>query len=98
MIGRVETEVERGGTIEYETRHYLCSIRMTAEMFGQTVRGHWGIENRLHWILDMVFQEDLGRLRVGNAPANMAIVRHSALNPVYRAKPVSSFKNRRKRA
>jgi len=91
MNGRVETEVERGGTIEYETRHYLCSIRMTAEMFGQTVRGHWGIENRLHWILDMVFREDLARLRVGNAPANMAIVRHSALNLLYRAKPVTEL-------
>ena len=45
MIGRVETEVERGGKIEYETRYYLCSIRMTAEMFGQAVRGHWGIES-----------------------------------------------------
>jgi predicted transposase YbfD/YdcC len=98
MIGRVETEVERGGTIEYETRYYLCSITMTAEMFGQAVRGHWGIENRLHWVLDVVFREDLARLRTGNAPANMAIIRHSALNLLYRAKPITSFKNRRKRA
>ena len=50
MIGRVETEVERGGKIEYETRYYLCSLalRMTAELFGTgVVRGHWGVENRL---------------------------------------------------
>ena len=98
MIGRVETEVERGGKVEFETRYYLCSIRMTAELFGQAVRGHWGIENRLHWVLDVVFREDLARLRSGNAPANMAIVRHAALNLLSRAKPTTSFKNRRKRA
>jgi predicted transposase YbfD/YdcC len=98
MIGRVQTEVERGGKIEYETRYYLSSTRLTAEMFGQVVRGHWGIENRLHWVLDVVFREDLARLRSGNAPANMAIVRHAALNLLSRAKPITSFKNRRKRA
>ena len=98
MIGRVETEVERGGTIEFETRYYLCSIKTTAEPFGQAVRGHWGIENRLHWVLDVVFREDLARLRSANAPANMAIVRHAALNLLSQAKPSTSFKNRRKRA
>jgi predicted transposase YbfD/YdcC len=98
MIGRVETKVERGGKIEYETRYYLCSTRLTAEMFGQAVRGHWGIENHLHWVLDVVFREDLARLRSGNAPANMAMVRHASLNLLSRAKPITSFKNRRKRA
>lgn len=98
MIGRVETEVERSGKVEFETRYYLCSLKMTAELFGQAVRGHWGIENRLHWVLDVVFREDLARLRSGNAPANMAIVRHTALNLLSRAKPTTSFKNRRKRA
>jgi predicted transposase YbfD/YdcC len=48
MIGRVETEVERGG-----------------RMFGQAVRGHWRIENRLHGVLDVVFREDLARLGSG---------------------------------
>ena len=98
MIGRIQTEVERGGEIQYETRYYLGSIKLTAEMFGRVVRGHWGIENRLHWMLDVVFHEDLARLRSGNAPANMAIVRHAALNLLSQAKPTTSFKNRRKRA
>jgi predicted transposase YbfD/YdcC len=98
IIGRVETEVERDGEIGRETRYYLCSTRLTAEMFGQVVRGHWGIENRLHWVLDVVFREDQARLRDGNAPANMAIIRHAALNLLSRAKPTTSFKNRRKRA
>ena len=98
MLGRVETEVERGGKIENETRYYLCAIRMTAEIFGQAVRGHWGIENRRHWVLDVVFREDLARLRRGNAPANMGTVRHAALNLLSQAKPITGFKNRRKRA
>lgn len=98
MVGRVQTEVEREGEIQHETRYYLCSIQLTAEMFGRAVRGHWGIENRLHWMLDVVFREDLARLRSGNAPANMAIVRHTAINLLSKAKPTTSFKNRRKRA
>ena len=67
-------------------------------MFARVVRGHWGIENRLHWMLDTVFREDLARLRSGNAPENMAIIRHVALNLLSRAKPITSFKNRRKKA
>jgi predicted transposase YbfD/YdcC len=98
MVGRVETETERNGGIERETRLYLCSTRLSAEMFARAVRGHWGIENRLHWVLDVVFREDLIRLRSGNAPENMAIVRHVALNLLSRAKPITSFKNRRKKA
>ena len=98
MIGRVESEVERDGTIERETRYYVSSTPLSAAMFGRVVRGHWGIENRLHWVLDVVFREDLARLRNGNAPANMAIVRHTALNLLSGAKPTTSFKNRRKKA
>lgn len=98
MAGRVETEVERDGKIQRETRYYLSSIALSAEMFARVVRGHWGIENRLHWMLDVVFREDLARLRSGNAPQNMAIVRHTALNLLSRSQPVTSFKNRRKKA
>jgi len=98
MIGRVETEIERDGNIQRETRYYVGSASLGAAMFGRVVRGHWGIENRLHWVLDVVFREDLARLRSGNAPANMAIVRHAALNLLSGAKPTTSFKNRRKKA
>jgi hypothetical protein len=71
---------------------------LSAEISGRVVRAHWGIENRLHWVLDVVFREDLARLRNGNGPANMAMVRHTALNLLSRAKPITSFKNRRKMA
>ena len=62
------------------------------------VRSHWGVENRLHWVLDVVFREDLARLRTAHGPQNMAIIRHTALNRLSRAKPTTSLKNRRKRA
>jgi len=98
MIGRIETAVERNGKTEYETRYYLCSLAMCAWMFARAVRAHWGVENRLHWVLDVIFRDDLARFRTGDGPQNMAIVRHTALNLLSRAKPTTSLKNRRKRA
>ena len=61
MIGRIETTVERNGKIEQETRYYLCSLALCALSFAGAVRGHWGVENRLHWVLDVVFRDDLAR-------------------------------------
>ena len=98
MIGRIETAVERNGKTEYETRYYLCSLAMCALMFARAIRAHWGVENRLHWVLDVIFRDDLARFRTGDGPQNMAIVRHTALNLLSRAKPTTSLKNRRKRA
>ena len=98
MIGRIKGGIERGGEIKRETRHYLCSAPLDAWTFSRAVRAHWGVENGLHWVLDVVFHEDLARLRTGNAPQNMAIIRHTALNFLSRARPTTSLKNRRKRA
>lgn len=97
-IGMVESETERNGTIERDKRFYLCSRPLDVETFARVVRGHWGIENRLHWVLDVVFRDDLARLRSANGPANMAVIRHSALNLLGQAKPTTSLKNRRKKA
>ena len=98
MLGRIETAVERNGKTERETRYYLCSIALCALMFARVVRAHWGVENRLHWVLDVVFRDDLARFRTGDGPQNMAIIRHTALNLLSRARPTTSLKNRRKRA
>ena len=98
MIGRIETVIERNGKTECETRYYLCSLALTALAFALAVRAHWGVENRLHWVLDVVFREDLARFRSGDGPQNMAIIRHTTLNLLSRAKPTVSLKNRRKRA
>ena len=98
MVGKAESLIERNGKTEHQTRYYLCSTRMDAQTFGRIVRGHWGIENRLHWMLDVVFHEDLARLRVGHGPANMAVVRHIGMNLLQKAKSTTSLKNRRKLA
>ncbi|MDF2975232.1 MAG: transposase [Microvirga sp.] len=63
MIGIVESETEREGKTARERRYYLSSAKLDAETFARAVRSHWGIKNRLHWILDVVFKDDLTRLR-----------------------------------
>ncbi len=98
MIGMVESRTERDGKAERRRRYYLCSARLDARTFARAGRGHWGIENRLHWVLDVVFRDDLARLRTGHGPATMAVVKHMALNLLRRAKPAISLKNRRKLA
>ena len=63
------------------------------------VRLHWGIENQLHWVLDMAFGEDQSRIRKDNAPSNVAIIRHAALNMIRKApKKRMSIKGMRKAA
>ena len=97
-IGMVESITERGGGVERARRYCLSSARLDAASFARAVRAHWGIENRLHWVLDVVFKDDLARLRTGHGPANMAVVRHMAVNLLRQARPTVSLKNRRKRA
>jgi predicted transposase YbfD/YdcC len=97
-IGMIEREIERGGVTTTERHYYFCSKKLDAETLGRVVRGHWGIENRLHWVLDVVFHDDLARLRSRHGPANMAIIKHTAMNLLTQAKPVTSLKNRRKKA
>ncbi|HYE73903.1 MAG TPA: ISAs1 family transposase, partial [Blastocatellia bacterium] len=58
-----------------ERRYYLSSLAPDAERAAAAVRGHWGIENSLHWVLDVVFHEDNSRVRIGHAPQNLALVR-----------------------
>jgi len=98
MIGLVESETERDGRVQREQRYYLGSTTLNAETFARAVRAHWGVENNLHWRLDVVFRDDLARLRTGYGPENMAVVKHMALNLLQQAKPTTSLKNRRKLA
>jgi len=66
-----------------ETRYFISSLDATdPKRLGQVVRAHWGVENQLHWVLDMAFDEDALRNREGNSAANMSIIRHAALNLV----------------
>ena len=98
MVGMVESATERNGKVEHEKRYYLCSAKLDADTFARAVRSHWGIENRLHWMLDVVFRDDLARLRSRHGPANMTVVKHMTLNLLTQARPTTSLKNRRKRA
>ena len=79
-IAIVEGERRIGGEAKAERRTYLSSLDGDAARFLATVRTHWAIENRLHWVLDLAFREDESRIRAGHAAENLAVLRHIALN------------------
>ena len=97
-IIKVASRTELKDRGRFDTRYYISSAALTAQDAAHAVRGHWGIENRLHWVLDVVFKEDMARLRTGHGATNMAIVRHFAINLVRAAKDKKSIKLRRKLA
>lgn len=80
MIGMVESERTIDGQTSIEYRYYIGSIENNAAVFGQSVRHHWGIENSLHWRLDLGFREDESRIRKGYSAENFAVMRHVAIN------------------
>lgn len=86
------------GREESDTRYFLLSRRMSPGRLLGVVRAHWGIENQLHWVLDVVFKEDASRTRTGNGPANLSLIRKLALNIVRSAPVKGSIKTRIKRA
>jgi predicted transposase YbfD/YdcC len=73
-------ELLADGKIEQNTRYYVASLKTDAKHFNRLVRGHWGIENQLHWSLDVIFKEDLSRKRQGEAAENFGLFRKMALN------------------
>jgi predicted transposase YbfD/YdcC len=75
---RAERHVE--GKVECKTRYYITSLGNHAKRLLRAIRGHWKIENQVHWVLDVVFREDQCRLRKGHAAQNFAILRHIALS------------------
>jgi predicted transposase YbfD/YdcC len=98
-IAMVEAEVERGGEAAIERRYFLSSVAaLDAKLFARAVRAHWSIENRLHWVLDVVFHDDLMRLRTDHGPRNMATIKHMAMNLLRSASDKDSLKTRRKAA
>lgn len=84
-IIKVESRTQLRDRSRFDTRYFVTSADLRAEQAAATVRGHWGIENQLHWTLDVTFGEDQSRLRKGHGARNMAVVRHFALNHVRQA-------------
>lgn len=95
----IDSERLIGDTTTRETRYFISSSQAPAARMLAATRLHWGIENQLHWVLDMSFGEDQSRIRKDNAPANVAIIRHAALNMIRQTpKKRMSVKRMRKAA
>jgi predicted transposase YbfD/YdcC len=92
LVGR---EREVNGTNASTAHYYLTSHRGSAAELGRLIRGHWGIENHLHWVLDVAFREDESRTRVGHAGANLGMLRRVAVSMLKRAGDHGSIQTKR---
>ena len=98
-VAMVESERRVDGETTIESRFYISSLPCDAKRLLAATRGHWSIENSLHWVLDISFREDDSRVRDGNAPENLAVIRHMALNLLKQDKTIkASIKGKRKKA
>jgi len=77
---------------------YLTSLESDAQKLGRAIRQHWGIENKLHWTIDVTFAEDACRIRTGHAPQNLSLLRRIALNALNREKSRRSTRQKSNRA
>ena len=79
-IAMVRRERREGNRVSSETRYYISSLDPDAKRLLGATRSHWGIENLVHWVLDLSFREDESRVRSGNSSENLSVIRHLALN------------------
>lgn len=94
-IGLAEREYFENGKRRIEKRYYIVSFKDDAKVFGHAVRQHWGVENSLHWVLDVVFREDDSRIRRGHSPVNFNTLRQISLNLLKKEKSKTSIKQKR---
>lgn len=97
-IVRIERERRLADKTETQTAYYISSLPNDARHLLSVTRAHWAIENSFHWVLDVTFGEDVSRVRLGNAPQNMAVLRHLALNILKTDKSKGSLRNKRYKA
>ncbi len=97
-VGKVLRTRESGDKITTEAAYYLLSTPLSAERFGEVARQHWGIENSLHWVLDVTMNEDQSRNRKDHGPENLAMLRRLALNLARLEPSKGSMKGKLKRA
>ena len=98
MIGMVESQRTVDGKTSCETRFFIGSIGTDATCFARAVRDHWGVENELHWTLDVAFREDDSRVREPAARENLAVLRHIALTRLKKDNTNLGIKNKRLKA
>jgi predicted transposase YbfD/YdcC len=89
MIARCTRTYTEGGIEKSEVRYFISSLPPQVKKIARAIRGHWGIENGLHWILDLYFAEDRNRARTGNAAANLGLLRRWVLSLLQRNEAVS---------
>jgi predicted transposase YbfD/YdcC len=95
----VQAERQLGDETTVTRRYFISSLKSDAKLLLHAIRSHWGIENKVHWVLDIAFREDDCRIRKGNGAENVAVLRHIALNLLRREKTSrGSLKGRRKKA
>ena len=97
-IGKVVRTREVGSKTSIETAYYLLSTPLCAERFVQVARAHWGVENGLHWVLDVTMNEDRVRNCKDHGPENIALLRRLALNLAKLEGSKGSMKGKLKRA
>ena len=97
-IGMVATERQIGTRSEHKTRYFISSRAAQVQPFAQRVRSHWHIENKLHWRLDVIMDEDTAHIRVNHGPENMAVLRHMAINLLKQEPSKMSIQSKRLRA
>jgi predicted transposase YbfD/YdcC len=97
-IVRVQRERRFSHKVQRETAYYISSLPPQASLLLKAIRSHWGIENSFHWVLDMIFAEDNCRIRTGESPQNMAVLRHLALNILKKDLSKGSLRQKRYKA
>ena len=97
-IVRVERERRLPDKVEQETAYYITSSSACAETLLHATRQHWAVENSLHWVMDVTFQEDQMRTRNGDSPQNLVVLRHIALNILKKDSSKGSLRQKRYRA
>jgi len=97
-IVRVQRERRIQDKIQQETAYFITSLLPDAPKILQATRQHWAVENNLHWVMDVTFREDDSRIRKGNSPQNMSVLRNMALNILKQDRSKGSLRQKRYKA